>query len=286
MRIFTKVIAVLIFTLNLAFADEYEEGHAIAKDGTRIYYRVYGNPDGPNVLMGPHFYASLRMTQLEDQGLKDPTDEWINGLKDRYRLILVDYPRGMGQTPNPIGLDMTPDRLVQEYELVADAAGAEKFAWIGYSFGAAVGVQMATRSDRLTALMVGGFPPLNAPFERMTWVVKDMAKNLPEMAGVEISRKFANQSVGFYEPLTDWPEREKVAKIHIPRMVFMGSNDTGQGLPEQYKTELAEPIRQVETELRDMGWEIHWILGAGHLDAIKPERALSIVRRFLDRTFD
>ena len=30
MRIFTKVIAVLIFTLNLAFADEYEEGHAIA----------------------------------------------------------------------------------------------------------------------------------------------------------------------------------------------------------------------------------------------------------------
>ena len=117
MRIFTKVIAVLIFTLNLAFADEYEEGHAIAKDGTRIYYRVYGNPDGPNVLMGPHFYASLRLTQLEDQGLEDPTDEWINGLKDRYRLILVDYPRGMDQTPSPIGLDMIPDRLVQEYEL-------------------------------------------------------------------------------------------------------------------------------------------------------------------------
>ena len=67
--------------------------------------------------MGPHFYASLRLTQLEDQGLEDPTDEWINGLKDRYRLILVDYPRGMGQTPSPIGLDMTPDRLVQEYEL-------------------------------------------------------------------------------------------------------------------------------------------------------------------------
>ena len=40
MRIFTKVIAVLIFTLNLAFADEYEEGHAIAKDGTRIYYKI------------------------------------------------------------------------------------------------------------------------------------------------------------------------------------------------------------------------------------------------------
>ena len=168
-------IVILVATFNFAFADDFDEWHAIAKD-TRIYYRVYGNPDGPNVLMGPHFYASLRMTQLEDQGLKDPTDEWINGLKDKYRLILVDYPRGMGQTPNPIGLDMTPDRLVEEYELVADAAGAEKFAWIGYSFGAAAGVQMATRSNRLTALMVGGFPPLNAPFERMTWVVKDIAK--------------------------------------------------------------------------------------------------------------
>ena len=145
---------------------------------------------------------------------------------------------------------------------------------------------MATRSDRLTALMVGGFPPLNAPFERMTWVVKDMAKNLPQMAGVEFSRKLANQSVGFYEPLIGWSERDEVSQVKIPRMVFIGSNDIAQGLPEQYKTELAEPVRESETELRDMGWEIHWILGAGHLDAIKPERALSIVRRFLDRTFD
>ena len=62
--------------------------------------------------MGPHFYASLRLTQLEDQGLKNPTDEWINGLKDKYRLILVDYPRGMGQTPNPIGL---ADKLPQPF---------------------------------------------------------------------------------------------------------------------------------------------------------------------------
>jgi len=114
---FVSAIVILVATFNVAFADDFDEGHAIAKDGTGIYYRVYGNPDGPNVLMGPHFYASLRLTQLEDQGLEDPTDEWINGLKDRYRLILVDYPRGMGQTPSPIGLDMTPDRLVQEYEL-------------------------------------------------------------------------------------------------------------------------------------------------------------------------
>ena len=123
---------------------------------------------------------------------------------------------------------MTPDRLVEEYELVADAAGAEKFAWIGYSFGAAAGVQMATRSNRLTALMVGGFPPLNAPFERMTWVVKDIAKNPPEMEGVAFSRKLANQSVGFYEPLTDWPEKAEVPKIDVPRRVFIGSNDTAQ----------------------------------------------------------
>ena len=281
-----RLAALLIATVGTAYADNFTEGHALAGDGTKIYYRVYGNPDGPNVLMGPHFYASMRLTQLEDQGLKDPTDQWIEGLADRYRLILVDYPRGMGQTPNPIGMEMTPNRLVEEYELVADAAGADKFAWIGYSFGAAAGVQMATRSDRLTALVLGGFPPLNAPFERMTWVVKDMAKNLHEMEGIEFSRKLANQSVGFYEPLSGWPEREEVSRITIPRMVFMGSNDTAQGVGEQYKTELAEPLRKTETELRDKGWEIHWILGGGHLDAIQPERALPIVRTFLDRTVD
>ena len=42
MRNLIKAIAVLVATLNVAFADDFEEGHAIAKDGTRIYYRVYG----------------------------------------------------------------------------------------------------------------------------------------------------------------------------------------------------------------------------------------------------
>ncbi len=267
-----------------ALAGDYEEGYATAEDGAKLYFRVYGNPDGPNLFMGPHFYASQRLTSLEDEGLKDPTDQWIEGLADKYRLILADYPRGTGNTGDALGLEFTPDIAVRDYLSIADAVGAKQFAWIGYSYGGAMGVQMACRTNRVSALMIGGFPPLNAPFWKMVKVTEDLAANPPAaFAQMEIDEKVWLQSVGFYRPLLTWPEREEVSKLTMPRMVFIGENDFGQGLDPKYMTALAQPIRSTETELRTLGWEIHWISGAGHLDAIKPEVALPIVRTFLGK---
>ena len=68
---------------------------ARSSDGAEIYFEVRGNPDGPNVFLGPHFYAS-RNPMVEEQAIEDPTVGWIEGLGDRYRLILADYPNANG----------------------------------------------------------------------------------------------------------------------------------------------------------------------------------------------
>jgi hypothetical protein len=49
---------------------------------------------------------------------------------------------------------------------VADAAGAARFAWYGYSWLALAGLQLAIRTDRLTALAMG-WPPLGGPYAEM-----------------------------------------------------------------------------------------------------------------------
>jgi len=47
---------------------------------------------------------------------------------------------------------------------VADAAGVDRFAWFGFSFGGVVGLQLASRTNRLSALVCGGWPPLGGQY--------------------------------------------------------------------------------------------------------------------------
>lgn len=250
---------------------------AKAPDGTEIYFETRGDTTRPTVFIGPHFYASFRNDLIE--GFEDPTQAWIDGLEEDFHLLLADYPRGVGKTPNALGLDYSPDVAVEEACLVADAAGVDRFGWVGYSYGAAMGTQLACRTDRLSAFVCGGFPPLNAPFARMVEITVDMAEN-PPVGWPDVGDEVRNQAVGFYRPLLEWPEREEVARLKIPRMVFMGTEDNGDGMPEQYLTPLAGFLRDAEGDLLELGWKVEWLEGKNHLTAIAPEVALPIVRRF------
>ena len=55
---------------------------------------------------------------------------------------------------------------------MADAAGADRFAYYGYSWLALAGLQLALRTDRLSALVMGGYPPLDGPYEEMLAVTR------------------------------------------------------------------------------------------------------------------
>lgn len=62
---------------------------------------------------------------------------------------------------------MTPDRVFSDPLFVADAAGFDRFAWCGHFWGAIHGLMLASRSDRVSALVCGTWPPLGVPYAEM-----------------------------------------------------------------------------------------------------------------------
>lgn len=246
-----------------------------AADGTEIWYATDGDPLRPAILLGPHFYASFGRTEQDD------TQQWIDALKQEFFVIVADYPRGFGRTGNPLGMDFTPDVAAEEYALIADAAGVRSFGWVGYSYGGAIGIQVACRSGRVSALAVGGFPPLNAPIREMIEVTTRIAKAPPP--GWDVDPKLLWSPVGFYSPLLRWPEREEVEKLKMPRMAFLGTHD--QGVPSYgIDTPLAADLRKAEPELKSMGWQLEWIEGRDHMTAIQAAASLPAVRDFMRRS--
>lgn len=72
------------------------------------------------------------------------------------------------------------------------------FTWYGFSFGAVVGLQLAARTDRLTGLICGGWPPLGAQYaETLAFVEAQVAKGLP-----------LAYTQNFYGSIKHWPDRD------------------------------------------------------------------------------
>jgi pimeloyl-ACP methyl ester carboxylesterase len=84
-----------------------------------------------------HFSLSLR-------------DRYLDLLTRDYRVVIMDYPP-TGDDAAAVIDSFTPDRVSRDILAVADAVGAEHFAWYGYSWGGVVGLQLAAKEERLTA---------------------------------------------------------------------------------------------------------------------------------------
>jgi pimeloyl-ACP methyl ester carboxylesterase len=68
---------------------------------------------------------------------------------------------------NPAVDGLTPESVASDLLAIADASGADRFAYYGYSWLALAGLQLALRTDRLWALAMGGYPPLDGPYRAM-----------------------------------------------------------------------------------------------------------------------
>jgi pimeloyl-ACP methyl ester carboxylesterase len=250
-------------------------------DGDRIDFEVYGD-DGPLIFLGPQLYLTPPLPAL-----KEMTQGYVDGLKDRYRLILADWPRGTGDSSPAKASSMTWQNAVADLHAIANAAGADRFAWWGYSFGAAVGLQLAPRTDRVSALICGGFPPLWQPLSDMLFVVRRMASGTVEppaaAAGMpEVDPEYYQQSVAFYESVAGHDDAAAIRDITCPRLVFHDVDDTIEmaGL----KHDLAGRTRAAEAELKGLGWEVEWIeTGMAHLAMMNPQACLEAFAPFLDR---
>lgn len=265
-------------------------------DGSTIEIEVAGAglalllPVNPQPVTGP------QAEQMRQYGT-DPAlgQSLIKGLSDAFRVIAFDYEGQCLRIPKPDTL--TPDNIAADLLAIADAAGADRFAYYGYSWLALSGLQLAVRTDRLSALVMGGFPPLNGPYEEMlrvttaTYEMASGARSIPsaeesEWSDMSLSEGQARQFVTLYQALRGFDDRAAQARLTCPRLCFVGSKDEIQYDKNwgDVHVSLAGPIVDGQTQLSDLGWDVRVLDGLDHIQAMQAKHVLPILRPWLAST--
>src|SRR2546429_3406836 len=208
---------------------------ATLHDGSTIEIEVEG--EGPTLLLpvNPHPVTGPQAEAMRQWGA-DPAlgHSLIKGLSDAFRVVAFDYEGQCLRISKPDTL--TPANTANDLLAVADAAEADRFAYYGYSWLAMIGLQLAIPTHRLRALIIGGFPPLNGPYEemfRVTTATYEMASGAratrtaeeSEWSGMALSRDQTRQFVTLYQALQGFDDRAAQAQITCPRLCFVGSAD-------------------------------------------------------------
>lgn len=237
-----------------------------------IYHETHG--DGVPLLLGFPMTASPWPGDPDLAVLKG----YLDRLTDRYRVLVADYPclgPDIGRSEPVPADELTADRVCADLLGLADAAGFDRFAFWGYSWGGVVGLQLASRTDRVSALVCGGWPPLGAPYRDMLDITRAMA----DAPGVPVN---VGQFVTFYESVQGWPEAEAVGRIACPRLAFVGADDA-MAYPGGVTLRIAPTVRERRGELERLGWRVDEVAGRNHGVFTDPATVVPLVRDFLDR---
>jgi pimeloyl-ACP methyl ester carboxylesterase len=183
----------------------------------------------------------------------------------------MDYPPSGADAVSAVAT-FDPDRVCADVLAVADAAGAKRFAWYGYSWGGVVGLQLAARTDRLNALICGGWPPTGASYRDMTAVAEWVAARAGNAA--------SQLMVTFYRALEHWSDEEAVSRFTCPRMTLVGSDDviTTGG----YTIRIGPLVAERQRDLERMGWTVRVVNQFRHDLFARPEVVVPLIRTFLD----
>jgi pimeloyl-ACP methyl ester carboxylesterase len=271
-------------------------------DGSTIEVQVHGR--GPALLLpvNPEPVEGPQAEEMRRWGA-DPAlgRALIDGLSDALQVVAFDYEGHVLQVPKPDTL--TPANLTGDLLAVADAAGAERFAWYGYSWLAVGGLQLAVRTDRVSALVMGGFPPIDGPYaemlrvatatHRMTTEPRDsavpasapVASEEPDWSTVEVTLSEAQtrQFVTFYQALQGFDDRAAQARLGCPRLCFVGSADeiTYDQRWGGLRVSFADPVVSRRAELEALGWQVRVLDGLDHTQAMQAAAVLPILRPWL-----
>jgi pimeloyl-ACP methyl ester carboxylesterase len=264
---------------------------ATLHDGSTVEIEVHG--EGPAVLLpvNPRPVEGEKADELRMYGA-DPALGYnlIKGLSDAFRVVAFDYEGNVFGIPKPDTL--TPDNVVRDFLAVAEAAGVDRFAYYGYSWLGMVGLQLAIRTDRLWALAVGGYPPLDGPYAemlRITTAAYEMSGGQgPEASEDEwstagLSKDSTKQFVTLYQALQDFNDRTAQAQITIPRLCLVGSADAmdyGKNWGDIHM-DLADPIIRHRAELEALGWDVVVFDGLDHMGAMQAAQVVPVLRPWL-----
>jgi pimeloyl-ACP methyl ester carboxylesterase len=274
-------------------------------DGSTIEVQVHG--EGPALLLpvNPRPVEGPKADELRRWG-NDPAlgRSLIDGLQDAFRVVAFDYEGQVLATPKPDTL--VPDNLARDFLAVADSAGADRFAWYGYSWLALGGLQLAVRSERVSALVMGGFPPIDGPyaeFLRVTTATHRLATEPRDPAApasdpapsdeldwdsaeVTLSEAQTRQFVTLYEALQGFDDRAAQARLACPRLCFAGSADEIDH-SERWggvRVHLAQPLVERRADLEGYGWDVRVLDGLDHLQAMQAASVLPVLRPWLTAT--
>jgi pimeloyl-ACP methyl ester carboxylesterase len=275
-------------------------------DDSTIAVEVQGR--GPTVLVAvnPWPVVGPQAEELRRWGV-DPAlgRTLMDGLSDRFQVVAFDYEGHVLAVPKPDTL--TPANLARDLLAVADAAGTDRFAYYGYSWLALAGLQLAVRTDRLTGLAMGGYPPLDGPYAemlRVTTATNEMAKAnaaspppttaspaSTQSAGetdwsqveVWLSEAQTRQFVTLYRTLQGFDDRAAQAQLGCPRLCFVGSADeiTYDERWGGVRVSMAEPVIRRRAELEALGWQVRVLDGLDHTQAMQATQVLPILRPWL-----
>lgn len=271
-------------------------------DGSTLDVEVHGA--GPTVLLpvNPRPAEGPQAEAMRKWGA-DPAlgRSLIEGLSDAFQVVAFDYEGHVLGTPKPDTL--TPANVAGDLLAVADAVGADRFAYYGYSWLALSGLQLAIRTDRLSALVMGGFPPVGGPYAemlRVTMATHEMTvspqrppatpqtpqnSEEPDWSSVEVSMTEAQtrQFVTLYQALQGFDDRAAQARISCPRLCFVGSADEIE-YGERWggvHVSMAGPVVNRRAELGDLGWEVSVLEGLDHTQAMQAAHVLPVMRPWL-----
>jgi pimeloyl-ACP methyl ester carboxylesterase len=279
---------------------EKTQSKATLNDGSTIDIEVQGQGPALLISVNPVPIEGAQADEMRKWGV-DPAlgRSLIDGLCTTFRVVAFDYEGHLMKTPQPDAL--TPDHIANDLLAVADAANARQFAYYGYSWLALCGMQLAIRTDRLTALIMGGFPPIGGPYKEMLTVTqatyemasapKEPAKTSSSSADefdwnaieITLTEGQTRQFVTLYQALQDFDDRAAQAKITCPRLCFAGSADKID-YGERWKNavvRIAAPLIEQKAEIEALGWVVRVLDGLEHTGAMQAGAVLPIILPWL-----
>jgi pimeloyl-ACP methyl ester carboxylesterase len=217
-----------------------------------------------------------------------------------FTVVSADYESHLSRHPQT--LTLTADGLADGLLGIADAADVDRFVYYGYSWLALAGLQLAIRSDRVTALAMGGFPPLSGPYDAMLTVTRatyrmavanrdnppppvDLQSGDWDSSEVTLTPEQAQQYLTLYESLHGFDERAALKRLTIPRLAFAGANDNITYGPrwDDAHVAIAEPLTAHREELIELGWTVELIPDSDHMTAMQAANVLPVLLPWLRR---
>ncbi|MER7491726.1 3-oxoadipate enol-lactonase [Streptomyces pharetrae] len=245
-----------------------------------LNHRAEGAPSAPPLLLGPSLGTSCALW-----------DAVAPELSAAHRVIRWDLPGHGGSAAGLITAGASVGDLADLVLTLADALGAERFAYAGVSLGGAVGLHLALHHpERVSSLAVicssAHFNGAGPWEERAALVRREGLADLAEGANARwftpgftvprLVRDHRDADPESYaaccDALAAFDLRDRLAEISVPTLLIAGREDPAT--PPAHLREIADAVP---------GAALVEIPGASHLaPAERPEAVLSALRAHLD----